>query len=98
MDRKIQEELFYLLMFIDDYIETCVYNVLGDSKTDPQYSAVTTSNLIKCYVNVMNALGEELPYSDVKSYFKENLFSAQEYAEFEQSHSKESEYYVGKIY
>ena len=29
MDRKIQEELFYLLMFIDDYIETCVYNVLG---------------------------------------------------------------------
>ena len=94
MDRKIQEELFYLLMFIDDYID----NVLGDSKTDPQYSAVTTSNLIKCYVNVMNALGEELPYSDVKSYFKENLFSAQEYAEFEQSRSKESEYYVGKIY
>ena len=46
----------------------------------------------------MNALGEELPYSDVKSYFKENLFSAQEYAEFEQSRSKESEYYVGKIY
>ncbi len=98
MDFKFQEELLYLLKYMDDYIEKCVYNVLSDSQSDPHYSAVTTTNLIKCYVKVMDALDVELPYTDVKSYFKFNLLTANEYMAFEKSREKESHYYRGVQY
>lgn len=50
------------MKFIDDYMEKAVYEVLKDSKDDPHYSAVTTANIIKCYIDVMKHFDVELPY------------------------------------
>lgn len=98
MDKNIEEKILYLMNFIDDYMEKAVYEVLADSKEDPQYSAVTTANIIKCYIDVMKHFDAELPYSDIKEYFEDSLFTAEEYKAFENSRIKESEYYIGKIY
>lgn len=73
MDFKNKEQLFYLLGFMDDYIEDLVYNVMNDSENDPHYSGVTASNLIKCYINVMTEFGNPPPFSNVKEYFIYNL-------------------------
>lgn len=98
MDTNIKEELMYLLRFTEDYIENSLYKVVNDSETDPHFSAVTTSNLIKCYVKVIKNFGGELPYTDVKSFFNYNLMSEEEYNNFEKRRSTEKEYYVGKIF
>lgn len=98
MDNNIEEKILYLMNFIDDYMEKSVYKVLEDSKDDPHYSAVTTANIIKCYIDVMKHFDVELPYSDVREYFEDSLFTDEEYKAFEESRIKESEYYIGKIY
>lgn len=98
MDYKIQEKIMYLLKFVDDYMEHSVYEVLQDSEEDPHYSAVTTTNIIKCYIDVMKHFNVELPYSNVREYFEDNLFTDEDYIQFEASRVKEEEYYIGKIY
>lgn len=98
MDSDTYEKLLYLLNFMDDYIDKLVYKVMTDSQTDPHYSAVTASNLIKCYIQVMQQFNKEIPYTDVRGYFKYNMFTDEEYEFFEKSRRKESEYYVGKQY
>lgn len=57
------EKLKYLLNDMDVNIGELIDNVLNDSETDPHYSAVFTANKIKCYIQIMNELGEKLPYS-----------------------------------
>ncbi len=98
MDSNTYEKLLYLLNHMDGFIEQLVYDVLTDSQTDPHYSAVTATNLIKCYIQVMNRLNKEIPYTDIRSYFKYNLLTDDEYEFFEKSRRKESKYYVGKQY
>lgn len=98
MDPNIIDRLMYLLKFMDSYIEESVYNVLEDSDQDPQFSAVTTTNLIKNYAIVMKYFGVDTFYTDVKSYFEHNLFSEEEYNRFEKSRIKELEYYIGEVY
>ncbi len=93
-----KEKLLYLLMFTDDYMEDFAHDVMNDSEEDPHYSAVTLSNMIKCYVDIMNELGVELPYSDVQSFFKDNLYSDEEYKIFEEKRKTEAEYYTGHQY
>lgn len=93
-----KEKLLYLLMFTDDYIENFAHEVMNDSEEDPHYSAVTLSNMIKCYVEIMTELGVNLPYNDVKSFFKDNLYTDEEYKIFEEKRHKESEYYTGTQY
>ena len=93
-----KEKLLYLLMFTDDYIESFADEVMNDSEVDPHYSAVTLSNMIKCYVDIMNELGVELPYNDVQSFFKENLYTDEEYKMFEEKRKTEAEYYTGHQY
>lgn len=93
-----KEKLLYLLMFTDDYMEKFADDVMNDSEEDPHFSAVTLTNMIKCYVDVMNELGVSLPYNDVKSFFKENLYSDEEYKLFEEKRKKEAEYYIGRQY
>ena len=93
-----REKLMYLLYFMSYYIEQDVYRVLNDSEEDPHYSAVTTTNLLKCYIDVMNACGEELPYTEMKSFFEYLMLTKAEFKKFELSRNKEAEYYVGKIY
>ena len=93
-----KEKLLYLLMFTNDYMETFADEVMNDSEEDPHYSAVTLTNMIKCYVDIMDKLGVKLPYNDVESFFKDNLYSDEEYELFEEKRKKEAEYYIGKQY
>lgn len=92
------EKLKYLLAFMDEYIESLVENVLSDSETDPHYSAVAATNLIKCYIQILNELEEKLPYSNVKEFFQFDAFTEEEYERFEASRKKESVYYRGVQY
>lgn len=99
MDSDAKEKLLYLLRFTDYYIENLVYDVLDDSEEDPHYSAVTATNLIRCYIDVMGCFDSELPYKDVDDYLKDNCcLSSKELKKFKASMEKEKTYYVGKIY
>lgn len=92
------EELTCLLCALDGHIEDMCYAVLQDSEEDPQYSAVTASNLIKCYIEVEKALGHQLPYYSVEEYLRFNCFTSEEVELFEKKRLHESVYYRGKQY
>ncbi len=92
------EKLKYMLYIQYFDIELLVENVLMDSDEDPTYSAVTASNLIKCYIETMSALGEKLPYNDVEGFVKNIGYSNDDYILFEKKRKKESEYYRGVQY
>lgn len=92
------EKLMYLLIDMDDKICELIDNVLSDSETDPHYSAVAATNRIKCYIQVMNELGETLPYSSVEEFLEFNAYTKEEIRLFEESRKKESEYYRGVQY
>lgn len=98
MNNLDMEKLKYLLHFTDLEIEEMIDNVLSDLEEDPHYSAVTTANRIKCYIQIMNELGEKLPYSNVEEFFEFNMYTDEEYKTFEKSRKKEAEYYIGKQY
>ena len=93
-----KDKLLYLFTFIEDYIEKNIYGVLNDSKVDPHFSAVTTTNIIKCYIDIQTQIGNKPPYIDVKSYFKHIGFSPEEFESFEKSRKNEAEYYCGIQY
>lgn len=92
------EKLKYLLNDTECEIGRLIDNVLSDSEEDPHYSAVSATNRIKCYIQIMNELGEELPYSNVEEFFKFNAYTEVEYKAFEESRKKEFEYYRGVQY
>lgn len=96
MNHISQEAILYLMRFVDNHIEESICNVLEDSLEDPQYSAVTTANMILCYISVMRELQKDIPYTDIKGYFLHNQFSNDEWEKFENCRLKESPYYVGK--
>lgn len=98
MEDNRQEKTIYLLKYMDDYIESLIYKVLEDSDGDPQYSAVTASNLLKCYIDVMSGNNCRLPYQNMKEYFDFHLLTEEEYALFLRKFDIEKAYYVGKIY
>ena len=85
--------LMYLLNSQQYDIEELVGAVLDDSETDPAYSAVTCSNLIKCYIKVMQELTEDCEYSDMEDFFYKNQFTPEEYQIFMEKYKKEAEYY-----
>ena len=97
MTRK-HEQLQYLLNHMESHIEKSVYNVLEDSLSDPQFSAITVANLIKCYIQIMQDMGKALPYHDLHSYFQWNMIDEQDYDAFMEKYEKERVYYVGTIY
>ncbi len=92
-----EEQLCYLLHHADFYIENLLWLVLADSEQDPHYSAVTTSNLIKCYIDVMSDMGKPLPYQNAEEYL-DYLLSEEEKELFQSKFNSESQYYRGKIY
>lgn len=92
------EKLKYLLYSQRYDIESLIENVLEDSEDDPHFSAVTATNLIKCYIDIMEQIGEKLPYSNIKEFFRHIGFSEQEYLSFEEKRKKEAEYYRGVQY
>lgn len=91
-----QKELLYLLKFMDDYIEQMLYSVLEDSIEQPEYSAVTTYNLIKCYIKVLRDCKVPCNYSTVREYMLERCFSENEIELFERKRKDEVVYYVGE--
>ena len=91
-----REKLYFLLREVGCDIPIYIENVLNDSKEDPHYSAVHASNLIKCYVELMLELGENIPFHDVKSCILFEGFNKKEYEAFEKSRKEEAEYYRGK--
>ncbi len=97
-DRMNKEKLLFILNYIDYRLPIDIEEVLNDSIEDPQYSAVYVNNLISCYIELLTQLGEELPYSDAKSFFLFNAFEEKEYELFENKRKKESEYYIGTQY
>ena len=92
------EKLTYLLQHLEGYIENMVYAVLADSEEDPQYSAVTATNLIKCHIEVEEALGRQLPYHNVEEYLRCSWLTEEEMQVFEKKRQHESAYYHGKQY
>ena len=93
-----REKLIYLLNHLDWYIENCVYDVLSDSVEDPEYSAVTTTNLIKCYIDIASSLQLDIPYHTVNEYLKEKCFTPEQIKQFTESRDRESVYYIGRQY
>lgn len=97
MVNEHKEKLAYLLNHTCFYMEDLLWRVLEDSEQDPQYSAVTTRNLIQCYIDVRSAMGEPLPYSTVEEYL-DQLLSEEEKASFQNKYETEIRYYIGKVY
>lgn len=98
MNDLFSEKLTYLLNYLEGCIASAAHNVLTDKEDDPQYSAVTTSNLIKCYIDIKRMLGEQPEYSSVEEYLRFNCFTSAELQDFERKRLRESTYYTGKQY
>ena len=91
-------ELQYLLRHLDSFIEQEAYQVLNDSNKDPQHSAVTLCNLIKCLLVVQQELGIQMEYRNVDEYLRFQCFTDAEIQVLESKRIDESKYYVGKQY
>lgn len=92
------EKIHYFLRMMYPTMEMYVDQVLNDSETDPEYSAVTASNVIKCYIQIMTDLGEAPSFDSVESFFELNGYTDEEYQRFEECRRKESQYYIGTQY
>ena len=90
------DKLLYLLRHYKYDIDLLVDYVLNDSNDDPDYSAVTTSNLITCYIQVMNELNQKVPYTTVKDYIINLGYSEEDYNLFDKKKQIESKYYIGE--
>ena len=88
--------LDYILRDTNFNLPTYIQEVLDDHLDKPDHSAVYVSNMIKCYINLMKQMGNQLPYQDVKGYIKYNDFNENEYERFEKIRKKESAYYKGE--
>lgn len=96
MDFLNYKMLDYVLRDTDFNLPVYIQEVLDDNLDKPDHSAVYVSNMIKCYINLMKQMGNQLPYQDVKGYIKYNDFNENEYERFEKIRKKESEYYKGE--
>lgn len=92
------EKLKYLLNHMEFYIDELIDKVLSNYLTDPHYSAVAATNKIKCYIQIMNELGEKLPYTNEREFFEFNAYTNEEYKALERSKENESKYYRGVQY
>lgn len=92
------EKVNYFLRMMYPTMEQYVDQVLNDSETDPEYSAVAASNVIKCYIQIMTDLDNAPSFNDVESFFKINGYSDEEYQRFEECRKRESQYYIGTQY
>lgn len=97
MNPEQKEKLFYLFNHLYYYTEDLLWKVLEDSEQDPQYSAITTRNLIQCYIDVHSTMGEALPYSTVEEYL-DQVLTDEEKTLFKNKYETEIQYYIGKVY
>lgn len=90
-----QDDFIFILKHTEGEICREIFNVLNDSNVDPHFSAVYTTNMIKCLLFVAGKVGFSFLYNDVFGFFISHGFSEKQYREFEKSRKKESEYYRG---
>lgn len=96
MNNVNMEKLSYLLDYLEDCIASAVCDVLQDSGEDPQFSAVTVSNLIKCYMDIKYSIGQQTCFTSVEEYLQYNCFTTAEIQAFEEKRAREETYYMGK--
>lgn len=102
MDKEYKEyninkkALDYILWTVQFVIEKNIWKALEDSKEDPQISAVTTTNLIKCWLELKENIGESTGVHTLKEYFDYDSLRDEDYEIFEKKRKKESEYYNGE--
>lgn len=95
---KQDNSISIILDYTKNKLISQINNVLHDSVSDPQYSSVTTNNMILCYIK-LNSCMEHISYKKtVRDFFSDCGFSDVEYNRFEQSRVNESVYYVGVQY
>ena len=94
----MKEKLLYLLSFLDAQIDLAISEVLADSEDNPEFSAVTAKNLIICYIEVMQGIGEPVPFTNVEEYMSISCYTQEEILLFQEKARKESVYYIGKQY
>ena len=91
------ERFAFLMNYIENSLPTEIDNVLTDSESDPHFSAVYVTNLIKSLIfTIENCETYELHFKDVKDCFKYLDYSDEEYATFEKKRVIESQYYIGE--
>ena len=90
-----KEKLLYLLNYMEYPIDLLVDNVINDSEEDPEYSAVTATNLIKSYIQVTKELEVFKPYKSVKEYILNDGYTFEEYELYEKKRKNESANYIG---
>lgn len=96
---NVKNELRYVLGHLCYYIELFLDDVMEDSESDPQYSAVTAFNLIICYIRIQKALDPMYPIQTVKEFvLGTQYYSERDYEQFEQKRNSESTYYLGEQY
>ena len=88
--------LLYILHHFDFWLDELITKVINDSDDDPQFSAVTTTNCIKCFIEVMHGLKQLTDCSNVQDYILQAGFSESEYETFEKKRYNESQYYLGE--
>lgn len=69
--------LNYILRDVNFNLQIYLQEIIEDELNTPDYSAVYTNNIIKCYIELMNQIGNKLPFDDVKGYILYNNFSEQ---------------------
>ena len=93
------DEMFvFLLRHTEGEICRFIFEVLNDNDEDPHFSAVYTSNMIKCFIEVSNIFGHSLLYSDAWSFFVAHGFDWKQYSDFENKYKTESVIYRGTQY
>lgn len=91
------EKIKFLLSYIENSLPTEIDNVLNDSESDPHFSAVYVSKLIKSLIfTIENYKISDLHFSDIKEYFAYLDYSDEEYEIFEKKRLIESQYYIGE--
>lgn len=97
MDFNVDEKSKFILEFVDYSITQFIDEVLDDSETDPEFSAVTLSNIIVCYISLLKANNCDYSQS-LYEFFLSHGYSENDFKIFKQKRDKESAYYNGKQY
>ncbi len=98
MIKNNHEATLYMLDWMDYMVERFVWEVLDDSETDPQYSAVTANNTIICYAAAARENGLTVRYGSTEQYFASKHLPEEAYRLFMRKLEREKDYYVGKIW
>lgn len=93
-----EEKLIFLLRHTEGEICKSIFNVLNDNEDDPHFSAVYSSNMIKCFIDISSAIGCSLLYNDICGFFIAHGFCLSQYYEFENKRNFESDSYRGVQY